>query len=128
MLLAWEGFVTRWETESRAFGDQWQQYPGFRIDDILMAFAAADFNATAWTALQYDKGTQDSPSPHLVDAMRATRVRSSSFFENGNGSDRFTPVLARYLESGAAPYHKIDPFSPHTAACQECQACPECCQ
>ena len=86
------------------------------------------FLSVCWPARQYDPGTVSIPSQFLIGALRATRVRSNGFFVQGNGEDRYTPILDRYLAQGAAPAHKIEDFEPHSEACDLCETCPGCCQ
>ncbi len=122
---SWEDFIDRWELESRHFGTQWQQDPGFRIDDLFAEFNDAGFVGLCWSTLQWDTGSEEFPSRFLVEALRAVRVRDDeALFESGNYLNRYTPLKSA-LETHGATY-RISNFAPHAYGCDENEVCPGC--
>jgi hypothetical protein len=117
----WEAFVTAWMTDDNP--GQWGGN-GPEFDTVFGAFDDAGFNAICYGALQYSIGTYGNPSPHLIEALRATKVREDDFFEDENETDRFTPLADDYETYGAT--YKISSFEPHNDSCNTDHTCPGC--
>ncbi len=121
--VTYETFVAEWIGINTVHGGQWSGV-GPRLDDVFDWLADGGFTAACYSARQYDIGTYTQPSPFLIEALLADGVRSSAYFNQGNGSARLTPIKTLYETAGGS--HKIDPFTPHSQPCDKCRACPGC--
>jgi len=90
-------------------------------DDVFDRFSDANFTAICYGALQYDIGTANEPSPHLIEALRATKLLKPQYTQR---TGEFTPLKDEYVTAGAS--YKITDFDPHNEACSTDHTCPDC--
>ncbi len=120
----YESFVGGWLSD----GDGQWDGNGAGLDTVFDTYAESGFAAACWSALQWQTGTTwDTLSPYLIEGLRANQVRNDpDFFQSGNYTNRFTPLMDAYIDEDAGGAYSINNFLPHEEGCDVEEVCPEC--
>lgn len=119
----YEAFVTEWAGLGTQSTGQWGA-SGPQLNSIFDEFATAGFAGICWSTHQWDKWTEESPSPFLIEALQANGVLDDSYFESTNQDERYSPLLDLYETAGAD--HAMSSFVPHDCGCDYTFVCPGC--
>ncbi len=119
---SWDSFVGRWEDDSQSFGDETQEFPGFRFDDVLDYFDVAGF-----TAVCYGPSLQHSPgdNPNIPDAFNVAGL-CTNHVRPVLEEPYFSSLRTRYQNAVSNGGFVITPFDPHEEAVSTSETCPDC--